>query len=57
MSLEQIVGTYGWNDYYDMHTGRIYHLSQVVDNKDGTLSVPVSEDGYIIGHAEMRDVR
>lgn len=57
MSLEQIVSMYGWTDYYDQHTGQIFHLLQVLDNGDGTLSVPVTEGGYFIGHVEMRDVR
>lgn len=57
MTLEKIVEMYGWNDYMDMNTGRIYRLSQSVDNGDGTSKVPVTENGNLIGYATMKGVR
>ena len=57
MTLEKIVEVYGWNDYMDMNTGRIYQLSQPIDNGDGTSRVPVVEDGSLIGYASMKGVR
>lgn len=57
MTLEKIVEMYGWNDYMDMNTGRIYQLSQSVDNGDGTSKVPVTENGNLIGYATMKGVR
>ncbi len=57
MTLEKIVEMYGWNDYMDMNTGRIYQLSQSTDNGDGTSKVPVVEDGNLIGYASMKGVR
>lgn len=56
MKLEQIVCDYGFNDYYDMNTGRLYHLSEVKDIGDCKLSVPVSKDGILIGYAKMRNL-
>ena len=41
----------------DMNTGRIYQLSQPIDNGDGTSRVPVVEDGSLIGYASMKGVR
>ncbi len=57
MALEEIVEMYGWNDYMDMNTGRIYRLSQSVDNGDGTSKIPVTENGNLIGYAAMKGVR
>ena len=57
MTLEKIVEMYGWNDYMDMNTGRIYQLSQSVDNGDDTSKVPVTENGNFIGYATMKGVR
>lgn len=57
MTLEKIVEMYGWNDYMDMNTGRIYQLSQSIDNGDGTSRVPVVEGGSLIGYASMKGVR
>ena len=56
MTLEKIVEVYGCNDYMDMNTGRIYQLSQSIDNGDGTSRVPVVEDGSLIGYAPMKGV-
>lgn len=56
MKLEDIAKSYGMNDYYDMNTGRIYKLSEATDAGDGKLSVPVEENGRIIGYATMDKV-
>lgn len=53
MRLEEIARMYGMNDYYDMHTGRVYHLSEATDNGNGTQSVPVTQSGDLIGYATM----
>lgn len=53
MRLEQIAQIYGMVDHYDMNTGRIYHLSEARENESGTLTVPVSVDGVIIGFTHM----
>lgn len=57
MRLEDIAGSYGMNDYYEMSTGRTYLLSKATENQDGTLSVPVLQDGVLIGHCTMKKVR
>ena len=57
MKLEQIIEMYGWNDYYDMNTGYIYHLSEAMDNGDGTSKIPVTSNGRLIGYATMKGVK
>ena len=54
MRLETIIEMYGMQDYYEMSSGRTFHLSQAKDNGDGTLEVPVSEDGRLIGYTTVR---
>lgn len=56
MKLEDIARTYGMNDYYDMHTGRIYKLSEATNAGNGKLSVPVEQDGRFVGYATMDKV-
>ena len=53
MRLEEIVKTYGWNDYYEMGTGRIFMLSQAKEICKGVSEVPVSQDGEIIGYVKV----
>ena len=50
MRLEEIIDTYGWNDWYEQPTGKIYMLSEAYINSKGQTLVPVSLDGTIIGH-------
>lgn len=57
MSLESIVDTYGWEDYYDMATGRIFQLSKATSAGDNTSEVPVLEDGKLIGFATVNRIR
>lgn len=57
MSLENIVDTYGWEDYYDMATGRIFQLSKATSAGDSTSEVPVIQDGRIIGFATVNRIR
>lgn len=57
MTLEEIVEMYGWNDYMDMNTGKVYQLSNSIDNGDGTSKVPVTDNGRLIGYATMKGVR
>lgn len=55
MKLEQIIEMYGSNDYMDMSTGKIYHLSKMEYHLfDNTTRVPVSEDGVIIGEVKLK---
>ena len=59
MSLEGIAKQYGMNDYFDIHTGKIYALSEFIDNEDGTLKIPVYSlygDVNLIGYAKMNKV-
>lgn len=55
MKLEEIAKMYGMHDYYDMHTGRTYALSQAKQNpdNDNMLRVPVYEGNGQIGTAIM----
>lgn len=57
MSLENIVDTYGWEDYYDMPTGRIFQLPRATSAGDDTSEVPVVQDGEIIGFATVNRIR
>lgn len=54
MTLQRFVDTYGCVDYYEMNTGRVFHLSDVKNEPDGIVKVPVSEDGNFIGYAEVK---
>lgn len=56
MRLEQIAKMYGMNDYYETMTGRTYLLSKALENPDGTLTIPVLQDGVLIGHCKMEKV-
>lgn len=54
ISLEDIVKTYGMNDYLDISTGRLYKLSKAIDYSDDEYKVPVvSFNGVLIGFASM----
>lgn len=60
-SLEAIVKTYGMNDYYDQVGGKIYELSNAMEdpNNEGELLVPVKDvmgDNILVGYARMRKV-
>lgn len=57
MRLEEIVDIYGWEDYYDMATGRIFQLSKATSAGDDTSEVPVIQDGGIIGFAMVNRIR
>lgn len=55
MKLEEIIKTYGKNDYYDMNTGRTYHISEMQYHLfDNTTHVPVSENGNVIGIVKLK---
>lgn len=60
MSLEQIVQTYGWNDWYDQQSGYIFCLGSMEvflqrDIKKAKITVPVRDimTGEVIGECEM----
>lgn len=57
MTLEKIAKTYGMVDYLDQSSNYIYELSQAIDNGDGTLKVPVKENGVLIGYSTMNKVK
>lgn len=54
-TLEQIIKTYGKNDYYEMQTGRIFLLSKMQYHlfSDETI-VPVEYDGQIVGTIKLK---
>ena len=56
MLIEDIIKTYGKNDYMDMNCpGRIYHFSKMEYHLfDDTTWIPVSEDCKIIGHIKLK---
>lgn len=55
MKLEEIIEMYGKNDYMDMNTGKVYHLSKMEYHLyDNTTRVPVSENGYMIGEVKLK---
>lgn len=62
MSLEQIVKTYGWVDYYDQHTGYIFCLSSPSvflqrELGEQIIDVPVTDtNGNLVGSATMKNV-
>ena len=50
MDIKEIIKTYGKNDYYDMKTGRIYHISTMQYHLcDNTTHIYVSKNGDTIG--------
>lgn len=62
MSLEQIVGIYGWNDWYDQNSGYVFCLGSAEvflqrDTKSKTITVPVKDvtSGAVIGEIEMNN--
>ena len=55
MRLESIVNMYGMNDYYDIMSGRVFHLSEAhYDKQADETVVPVSECGKEIGVTRMK---
>lgn len=55
MDIKEIIKTYGKNDYYEMQTGRIFHLSQMKYHLyDNTTRIPVSENGNLIGEIKVK---
>lgn len=57
MMLEEIVKSYGMNDYMDANTGYIYKLSEAIDNGEGNLLVPITApygDSILLGYAKMQ---
>ena len=54
ISLEDIVKTYGMNDYLDINTGIIYKLSKAVDLGNGEYKVPIiTFNGIFVGYVSM----
>lgn len=54
MKIEEIIKTYGKNDYYDMNTGRIYKLSEMHYNKVMKKTrVYVEKMGVVIGQVYL----
>lgn len=54
MSLEEVIETYGCVDYYDMNTGYTYHLSEIAHEPEGLYVIKVTQDGLMIGTAQVR---
>lgn len=57
MRLEEIVDTYGWQDYYDMVSGVIFKLSEAVRIGSDTSKVVVEQDGVPIGVTTVNRVK
>lgn len=57
MRLEEIVDTYGWQDYYDMVSGAIFKLSEAEKIKDNLYKVLVEQDGRIVGVTTVNRVK
>ena len=57
MSLETIIEMYGWNDYYEMLTGKTYLLSQARVTENGLTRIPVEQDGEIIGYTVVNMIK
>ena len=51
MDIKDIVKMYGKTDYYEMMTGKIFHLSQMkYDSESKITLIPVTQDGVFLGH-------
>lgn len=54
MKIEEIIKTYGHNDYYEMETGRLFKLSQMEYNLFRNVTkVPFAEPNGIVGYIEL----
>lgn len=54
MKLEEIIKTYGKVDYYDMNSGKTFHISRYTYNSETNKSeIPVSRDGEMIGSVKI----
>ena len=54
MDIKDIIKTYGKNDYYEMNTGKIYHLSKMSYHLfNNTTWIPVSENGELVGEIKL----
>ena len=48
MTIQEIIETYGKNDYYDMNTGKIYKLSEMKYFKEDDITeIPVDKAGIL----------
>ena len=55
MAIYKWADEYNWNaDYYDMHTGRTYGVTQYRDDP-AMPGIPVYEDGQLIGFAKKKE--
>ena len=55
MTIEEIIKTYGKNDYYEMQTGRIYQLSKMQYHLFlNQTTIPVLKDGQLIGQITLK---
>ena len=54
MRLEEIIEMYGWNDWFEQSSGRIFKLSEAFNTEKGAI-VPVIDtlDGELIGHVTV----
>ena len=54
MDIKDIIKSYGFNDYYEMNTGRIFHLSDIqYDKKRDISKIPVTQDEEFIGYINI----
>ena len=55
MKLEEIIKTYGKNDYYEMNTGRTFQLSKMQYHLfSNETIIPVEQCGKIIGTVKLK---
>lgn len=57
MRLEEIIDTYGWQDYYDMVSGVIFKLSEAVKIGSDVSKVVVEQDGVPIGITTVNRIK
>ncbi len=54
MDIKDIIKSYGYNDYYEMNSGRIFKLSDIQYDKERDISkVPVTKDEEFIGYINI----
>lgn len=49
MVLDSVIWNSGAERYYDNKTDKTYHLSRAITKSNGSISVPVSRHGILLG--------
>lgn len=54
MDIKDIIKSYGYNDYYEMNSGRTFQLSDIqYDKERDTSKIPVTQDEEFIGYINI----